>query len=651
MKWRLKSKILLPILGLIIIGSIASTLISFNYSEKAIRDIVYERISVEAETTMKSMSDWLETRRQNVYDWAKLPVVVNVLEWKSGSSSTTASAFLTQLAGKYRHYEMLCAVSADGIVAASNKRDIVGKLNLSERDYFKKGMAGEAVISKVVASKATGNPVFVISSPVKNTTGKTVGIMIGVVDVDFFSSKFVLPIKVGDTGYAYMSNSDSIIIAHPNRDNVLKLNIAKYVFGKAFLAEKRGLVEYEWKGADKVVGFVRHEGTGWTLAIGATLKELLKPAVKMRNILMMMALGVIAAVGIGAYWVVDRYMVKRVEDVVANLKDIAEGDGDLTKRLKEYGGDEMEDLSRWFNIFVEKLQGIIAEIVDNAGKVDSSSGVLLTIASKMATGTEDTVERSNSVAAAAEEMTANLNSAASAMEQSSTNTSMVATAAEEMTSTINEIADNAEKARNVSDSAVEQTKSASEMMDALGKAAADIGRVTETISEISEQTNLLALNATIEAARAGEAGKGFAVVANEIKDLARQTAEATLDIKTQIDGVQETAATTVGEMNRISEVINGVNGIIVTIATAVEEQSAATKEIANNIAQASLGINEVNESVNQSYTVASDISRDIAGVNNASGEISNNSLEVRANADDLQGLSASLSEVVGRFRV
>jgi methyl-accepting chemotaxis protein len=162
-------------------------------------------------------------------------------------------------------------------------------------------------------------------------------------------------------------------------------------------------------------------------------------------------------------------------------------------------------------------------------------------------------------------------------------------------------------------------------MDQLGAAANSIGKVIETITDISEQVNLLALNATIEAARAGEAGKGFAVVANEIKELAKQTAAATQDIKEKIEGIQGTTSMTVGQITEITQVINDVNDVVGNIATAVEQQSAATKEIATNVAQASQGIQEVNENVNQSSSVSGEISRDIAGVSVSMNEMSTSS--------------------------
>ena len=360
--------------------------------------------------------------------------------------------------------------------------------------------------------------------------------------------------------------------------------------------------------------------------------------------LVALPLGVILAI------VISRGIVRPLRDVIHGLKDIAEGEGDLTMRLRADSKDEIGDLAKWFNIFVEKLQLIIGQVASNTKSVNTSSGELTEIASNLSANSSETANRANSVSVAAEEMTTNLNSVAAAMEESATNTAMVASASEEMTATINEIATNSERGRAISGDAVKKAEEASVKMNTLGQAARAIGKVTETITEISEQTNLLALNATIEAARAGEAGKGFAVVANEIKELAKQTAAATLDIKGQIDEVQSTTSTTVKDIEEITKVINNVNDIISTISTAVSEQLSATQEISSNISQASQGIGEVNENVNQSTLVAGTISEDIASVNTAANDISSSSNHVKSSAEELLKFAIELSQLVGNFK-
>jgi methyl-accepting chemotaxis protein len=373
--------------------------------------------------------------------------------------------------------------------------------------------------------------------------------------------------------------------------------------------------------------------------------------VSKRTTTMVLVSGLIFAAIIALCLFIALGIVRALKEMVVGFRDIAEGEGDLTKRIAIQSKDEIAELAGWFNTFLAKLQEMVRKIADNSTHVDRSSTDLSEIASMMSHGAGETSSRADNVSAAAEEMTTSLNNVAAAMEQSSTNTSMVATAAEEMTATINEIAQNAEKARSISDRAVHKAGETSSQMDGLGQAAQGIGKVVETITEISEQVNLLALNATIEAARAGEAGKGFAVVANEIKELAKQTSAATLEIKEKIDNIQDSTSGTVKGINEITDVINSVNEIVGTIATAVEEQSAATREIANNIAQASQGIQEVNENVNQSSTVAAEISSDITVVNQSSSEIANSSDQVKVSADDLKRMAAELNTIVKRFRV
>jgi methyl-accepting chemotaxis protein len=344
-------------------------------------------------------------------------------------------------------------------------------------------------------------------------------------------------------------------------------------------------------------------------------------------------------------------IVRALKEMIASFQDIAQGEGDLTKRIEIAANDEIAELAGLFNTFLEKLQGIIGQIAGGVQTLSTSSTELSTISEQMSQGIQSASDKSATVSAAAEEMSANMNNVAAAMEESATNTTMVATAAEEMSATIGEIAQNAEKARGVSDEAAQKSAGASTNMDQLGTAADAIGKVVETITEISEQVNLLALNATIEAARAGEAGKGFAVVANEIKELAKQTAAASQDIKEKIAAIQGTTETTVGQIAEITAVITDVNEVVATIATAVEEQSAATKEIADNVSQASQGIQEVNENVNQSSSVSTEISSDIADISSTMDSMSTGSEQINLSAQELSKLAEGLKQMVDLFRI
>ena len=527
-------------------------------------------------------------------------------------------------------------------------------VSITSSEYFQEAKSsGKTTLSNVTRSKSTNKLISVVCSPIKSDKGTFLGTFGTVIKVEYLVD-LVAGRKIGETGYGFMTDKTGLLVAHPVPENILKLNLSglegMQKFMESMLSGKSGVEEYTFKGTDKVAGYAHVPHADWYIGATQDADEFLAASKTIRNLIFLITVVSVAVTGV-LVTLATIAIVKPINNAVEGLKDIAEGEGDLTMRLNVTSKDEVGEMAHWFNVFIEKLQGIIKQIADNASSVGASSEQLSSISSQLLAGAEDTSQRSSNVATAAEEMSANLNNVAAAMEESSTNANMVATAAEEMSSTINEIAENAEKARGVSSEAVEQADQASEKMQELGDAANKIGKVTETITEISEQTNLLALNATIEAARAGEAGKGFAVVANEIKELAKQTAEATLDIKNLIDDVQSTSRSTEEGITQISTVITGVNDIVSTIATAVEEQTAATQEIANNISQASQGIQEVNENVSQSSAVSTEISQDIAEVSSAAQNISNNSNEVKQSAEDLLARSQELNQIVGSFKV
>lgn len=350
-------------------------------------------------------------------------------------------------------------------------------------------------------------------------------------------------------------------------------------------------------------------------------------------------------------FIIIKAILAPLETTLSMLKDIAQGEGDLTKRLEVTSKDEIGAFAEWFNHFIDKIQSIIADVLQNAIRLNEASDHLSQLSEEMTSGAAQTSHKSDAVAASGQEMNTNMTSVAAASEQASVNLNTMVAAIEEMSSTISEIAENSEKARNISSDAVDQTRSASDKVEKLRETAVQINQVTSTINDISKQTHLLALNATIEAARAGEAGRGFAVVANEIKDLANQTNEATEEIRGQIEGIQESTYATFEEIKQIEGVISDVSGIVYTIATAVEEQSITTQEISTNISQTSQGIFEVNESVSKTSVLADEMAREIAEVNQSSNRISENSSRVNENARELSQLADTLHGMANTFKV
>ena len=343
--------------------------------------------------------------------------------------------------------------------------------------------------------------------------------------------------------------------------------------------------------------------------------------------------------------VLTRGIATPITMVASHLNQIAQGDlsKDAPAELQTRA-DETGNLARGSQTMTVALRKMMQEISGGVQTLSGASSDLTASARQMSAGSE----KAQTVAAATEEMSANVTSVAAGMEQATTNLSNVAAATDEMTSTISEIAGNSEKARRITGDATRQATSITEQINQLGVAAREIGKVTETITEISSQTNLLALNATIEAARAGSAGKGFAVVANEIKALAQQTAAATEDIKTRIAGVQDATAAGIAGIGKVSHVIEEVSEIVASIAAAIEQQAAATKGIAQNIAEASTGVADASKRVAETSHITREVARDILDLERS---VSGGTENVRTNASGLSSVAEQLKQTVARFRV
>ena len=296
---------------------------------------------------------------------------------------------------------------------------------------------------------------------------------------------------------------------------------------------------------------------------------------------------------------------------------------DLTARVDQQRQDEIGQLGGCLNMFVEKVHDLLTEIAATAQHVSGASEELSATSQQITANSEETSAQARVVSQATQQVSQNLQT--------------VATGAEEMGASIREIAKNATDAATFATSAVKVAETTTATVSKLGDSSTEIGQVIKVITSIAQQTNLLALNATIEAARAGEAGKGFAVVANEVKELAKETARATEDISRKIEAIQSDTKAAVDAIVSISSVIDQINNISGTIATAVEEQSATTKEMSRNVSEAAQGSGE--------------ITSNIAGVAQAAQGTSRGSADTQKAAHELVQMSSQLRRLVEQFKL
>jgi methyl-accepting chemotaxis protein len=303
------------------------------------------------------------------------------------------------------------------------------------------------------------------------------------------------------------------------------------------------------------------------------------------------------------------------------FKAMAEAN-DITSRVDQDRQDEMGQLGKCLNLFVEKVHNILTQIAQTAEQVAGASDELNTTSQQITANSEETSAQANVVSMAAQNVSQNLQT--------------VSTGAEEMGDSIREIAKNATEAAKVATAAVKIAQITTTAVAKLGDSSTEIGQVIKVITSIAQQTKLLALNATIEAARAGDAGKGFAVVANEVKELAKETAKATEDISLKIEAIQGDTKAAVDAIASISTVIDQINDISNTIATAVEEQNATTNEMVRNVSEAAQGSGEITSNISGVAQAAESTSRGAADTQKAAQQLVETSNELRRLVDQFK---------------
>ncbi|MFO0803205.1 MAG: methyl-accepting chemotaxis protein [Gemmataceae bacterium] len=320
----------------------------------------------------------------------------------------------------------------------------------------------------------------------------------------------------------------------------------------------------------------------------------------------------------------ERKQADELRQKVDSILDIvnAASRGDLTREIAVKGADSIGQMAEGLAKFLANLRGNVGNIAEMAQSLASASQELTAVSQQMASNAEETAAQANVASAAAEQV--------------SRNVTTVSTGAEQMGASIKEIAKSANEAARVATSAVKVAEKTNATVAKLGESSAEIGNVIKVITSIAQQTNLLALNATIEAARAGEAGKGFAVVANEVKELAKQTAKATEDISRKIEAIQMDTKGAVEAIAQIGTIINQINDIQNTIASAVEEQTATTGEITRNVTEAAKGSNE--------------IAQNVTVVAHAARGTTEGAANTKSSADELSRLAAQLQTLVSQFK-
>jgi len=599
----------------------------------------------------------------------------------------------------YGCYPLSIITDVHGKVVAVNTADALGKpidtsfllgKDFSQASWFAStrdgrflktdlldGTVVEDVSQDADVAKAYGTSMLVVtySAPITDSAGKFIGVWHNYADFALVETMLVQRYEslkqegLPDTDLVLLNRKGVVLAEYDpmftgkpalvrNQEVVLKTNLAELGVESAIAAisgkSGDGRDFNKRKNTDLMGGYAQSKGAlgyaglGWALLVRVPEAELLAD-VNSSKLKTYTIVGISVLLLLGVAFVVARSLTRPIKACVSAMESLAQGD--LTTQLNLNRNDELGTLGKAINTCSATLRQLMGSLIQSASDLQRSASNLGETAHNQAASSEETTVQASTVAAAGEELSVNAKSMSASAGQITQSTSTVAAAMEEMSSSIQQVARNCVQENEIARKADTQTRQTRDLMAKLDESARQIGKVVELINRIAEQTNLLALNATIEAASAGEAGRGFAVVANEVKELARQSASATEDIRKQVELIQGNTGASMKSLEEVGRIIEQVTQISSSVAAAVEEQSATTSEIVGTIHSVSAATSTLSQNVQQTADGATEVARNISGVSAAAAAGARVASQVSNSATELSALSATLSQIVAKFKI